>query len=69
MQVELYDKHSKKRLFDIPKGYRIKKEGVLVRGDKFWNNGFESWMTVEDSHTFLGGGAQLMYCAIEKEVE
>lgn len=69
MQAELLDRRCKPRLFEIPTNWEVAMSGVAKRGDRYWNWGTESWVTVEDSHTFLGIPASKLQCLIRRTTE
>lgn len=67
--VELLNQQAKPHLVKIPKGYKVKREGVARRGDKVWMWHNASWMPVRDSHSFLFINVRYLQCVITPEVK
>ncbi len=69
MELELLNKRGMATKFKLPEGWQQKVAGTCHRGDRYWDYGRETWITVRDSHTFLGVAVKNLQCVIEQVVE
>lgn len=63
VQANLYDRGAKKRLFDIPSGWKRVTDDSARIGDRWWRWIDESWQPINE-HAFLGVYAPLLQCLI-----
>lgn len=68
-RVAFINHHSTCRVIPLPSGWKRKRSGTIVRGDRYYNEAESGWTTCASSHTFLGVDAKHVKAVIEKETE
>ncbi len=66
-RVAFINHHSTCRVVPLPSGWRRKRSGTIVRGDRYYNEAESGWTTCENAHTFLGVDAKHIKVVIERE--